>query len=161
VSAKDQNSGKEQKISITATTNLSEKDIERMVREAEERKKEDEEFKQYSEEINKADSILYGAEKLLADHQDKPYAEQIKAEKAKLEAIASETREAIKNKVALETITQKSVDLQNAMMEFNKAIAPFAQSDAGSNTSDSSSDHSNSSSGDDVIDAEFKASQVD
>ena len=82
-------------------------------------------------------------------------------EKAKLEAIASETREAIKNKVALETITQKSVDLQNAMMEFNKAIAPFAQSDAGSNTSDSSSDHSNSSSGDDVIDAEFKASQVD
>ena len=162
VSAKDQNSGKEQKISITATTNLSEKDIERMVREAEERKKEDEEFKQYSEEINKADSTLYGAEKLLADHQDKPYAEQIKPEKAKLEAIASETREAIKNKVALEIIKQKSVDLQNAMMEFNKAIAPFAQGDAGSTASEnSSSDNGSSPNNDDVIDAEFKASQVD
>jgi len=155
VSAKDQNSGKEQKISITATTNLSEKDIERMVREAEERKKEDEEFKKYSDEINKADSILYGAEKLLADHQDKPYSEQIKSEKTKLEDITNETREAIKNKAALETITQKSIDLQNAMMEFNKAIAPFAQGDAGSNASE------NSSPNDDVIDAEFKASQVD
>ena len=64
VSAKDQNSGKEQKISITATTNLSEKDIERMVREAEERKKEDEEFKKYSdveEERKPCSSHLQGA----------------------------------------------------------------------------------------------------
>jgi len=158
VSAKDQNSGKEQKISITATTNLSEKDIERMVREAEERKKEDEEFKKYSDEINKADSILYGAEKLLSDVQDKPFIEQIKSEKSKLEAIANETREAIKNKAALEVISQKSIDLQNAMMEFNKAMAPFA------GTENASNPDANSGSGpadDDVIDAEFKASQVD
>ncbi len=158
VSAKDQNSGKEQKISITATTNLSEKDIERMVREAEERKKEDEEFKKYSDEINKADSILYGAEKLLSDVQDKPFIEQIKSEKSKLEAIANETREAIKNKAALEVISQKSIDLQNAMMEFNKAMAPFA------GTENASNPDANSGSGpadDDVIAAEFKASQVD
>ena len=161
VSAKDQNSGKEQKISITATTNLSEKDIERMVREAEERKKEDEEFKKYSDEINKADSILYGAEKLLNDVQDKPFIEQIRSEKDKLEAIASETREAIKNKAALEVISQKAIDLQNAMMEFNKAMAPFssANNDAGSASGNSS--NNSGPSDDDVIDAEFKASQVD
>lgn len=161
VSAKDQNSGKEQKISITATTNLSEKDIERMVREAEERKKEDEEFKKYSDELNKADSVLYGAEKLLNDLQDKPYAEQLKAEKSKLEAIANETRDAIKNKAPLDTITQKSVDLQNAMMEFNKALAPFSQGSTEEQASANTSSSSTGPSDDDVIDADFKATQVD
>ncbi|NQY79411.1 MAG: molecular chaperone DnaK [Candidatus Caenarcaniphilales bacterium] len=166
VSAKDTNSGKEQKISITATTNLSDSDIDRMVEEAEARKKEDEEFKKYADELNKADSNVYGAEKLLSELKDKPFADKVKNEADKLEDVANQLRDAVKNKSPLEDLTQKSVDIQNAMMELNKAMAPFAQDDAAAGASAGPSEEQTSSSSsanddDDVIDAEFKASQVD
>ena len=166
VSAKDTNSGKEQKISITATTNLSDDDIDRMVEEAEARKKEDEEFKKYADELNKADSNVYGAEKLLSELKDKPFADQVKNEADKLEDVANQLRDAVKNKSPLEDLTQKSVDIQNAMMELNKAMAPFAQEDpnmanAANEAPNNESQASSSNDGDDVIDAEFKASQVD
>ena len=163
VSAKDTNSGKEQKISITATTNLSDADIDRMVEEAEARKKEDEEFKKYADELNKADSSVYGAEKLLSELKDKPYVDKVKNEADKLEDVANQLRDAVKNKSPLEDLTQKSVDIQNAMMELNKAMAPFAENDpaAGASEEPSAASESSANDDDDVIDAEFKASQVD
>jgi molecular chaperone DnaK len=166
VTAKDQNSGKEQKISITATTNLSDSDIDRMVQEAEERAKEDEEFKKYTEEVNKADTVVYSAEKAVSDMKDKPFADQIKSQLDKLETEAKELREMIKNKAEAEKISQKSIEVQNAMMEVNKVASEHAPQDAGAAagaeeqpTADAGASSSNNN--DDVIDAEFKASEVD
>ena len=156
VSAKDQATGKEQKISITASTNLSDDEINKMVKEAEEKAEEDKKFKEEQDEKNKADSLVYAAERLIADHKDKPYSDAIKNDADKLQSEIDKLREAIKNNASADDIKQKSVDMQNAIAEFNKALAPHAgagevpDSEAQENGSD-----------DDVIDADFKATSVD
>jgi molecular chaperone DnaK len=155
VSAKDQATGKEQKISITASTNLSDAEIEKMVKEAEEKSEEDKKFKEEQEERNRADSLVYGAEKLITDHKDKPYFENIKTQADNLETQAKSLREAIKESKAVEELKQKSIDIQNAMAEFQKAVSTYSES------SSNSSNTTESSSNDDVIDADFKATSVD
>jgi molecular chaperone DnaK len=159
VSAKDQATGKEQKISITASTNLSDADIEKMVKEAEEKAEEDKKFKEEQEERNKSDSLVYGAEKLINDHKDKPYFETIKQQADKLEEEANSLRDALKENKSIEELKQKSIDIQNAMAEFQKAVAAHAEATAGEEAS--SANNQNSNSDDDVIDADFKATSVD
>jgi molecular chaperone DnaK len=157
VSAKDQATGKEQKISITASTNLSDAEIEKMVKEAEEKAEEDKKFKEEQEERNRADSLVYGAEKLINDHKDKPYFENIKTQADNLETQAKSLREAIKESKAIDELKQKSIDIQNAMAEFQKAVSTYS-SESSSNTSNTTDSNSND---DDVIDADFKATSVD
>jgi molecular chaperone DnaK len=154
VSAKDQATGKEQKISITASTNLSESDIEKMVKDAEAKAEEDKKFKEAAEERNKADSLVYAAEKAIAEHASKPYAANIKNESDKLQALADKLRDLIKNGTTTQELKDKSVDIQNALVEFNKAVSNFAQQEE-------SGSEQPQSSGDDVIDADFKATSVD
>ena len=71
VAAKDKATGKEQKVTITASTNLNKNDVERMVREAAQHKAEDDQRRQLIEARNNGDSIAYQAEKLLKDMGDK------------------------------------------------------------------------------------------
>ncbi|MDN5366056.1 MAG: molecular chaperone DnaK, partial [Thermacetogenium sp.] len=68
VSAKDLGTGKEQQITITATTNLSEQEIEEMVKKAEQYAEEDRKRREEVDARNKADSLIYQAEKTLSDH---------------------------------------------------------------------------------------------
>ncbi len=157
VSAKDQATGKEQKISITASTNLSDDEINKMVKEAEEKADEDKKFKEEQEERNKADSLVYGAEKLINDHKEKPYFETVKPQADALETEANSLREAIKESKTVEELKQKSVDIQNAMAEFQKAVSAHAE--APSENPKASTEENRSS--DDVIDADFKATSVD
>lgn len=159
VSAKDQSTGKEQKISITATTNLSDSDIDRMVKEAESNAAADAKFKEEAEERNKSDSIVYAAEKAVNDHKDKAYANEIKPQIEKVESLASKLREMIKEKASASDLKQKSIDLQNALMELNKATSNFQQAESHSKNTENESEPS--SENDDVIDADFKATSVD
>ena len=160
VSAKDQATGKEQKISITASTNLSDEDIDKMVKEAEEKAEEDKKFKEEQEERNKADSLVYAAEKLIADHKEKDYFDAIKPQADTLEKEANELREAIKESKPVDELKQKSTDIQNTMVEFQKALAPHMEAPAeGAEAPSDSGDSSGSD--DDVIDADFKATSVD
>jgi len=76
VTAKDKASGKEQKITITASTNLDENDIEMMVEEAAKNRTADEQRKELIELKNRGDSLAYQAEKLLKDMGDKIPADQ-------------------------------------------------------------------------------------
>lgn len=158
VSAKDQSTGKEQKISITASTNLSDADIDKMVKEAEAKAEEDKKFREEQEQRNKADSLVYAAERLIADHKDKPYSSAIKTETDKLQEDADKIRELIKNNGSIEEISQKSVDIQNSLAEFNRALSQHAGEQATQEPGASSGD---GSSNDDVIDADFKATSVD
>lgn len=161
VSAKDQATGKEQKISITASTNLSDADIERMVKEAEINATADAKFKSEIEEKNKADSLVYAAEKAAKEASEKPYADSVRAEITKLEAVAAELREMIKSGNAeVDALKQKSIDLQNAMMELGKASSPHESAGAADGAA-SDAGPSGGASNDDVIDAEFKATAVD
>jgi molecular chaperone DnaK len=76
VKAKDLGTGKEQVITITASTKLDKKDIERMVKDSEKFAAEDASKKEKAEVMNQADTLLYSAEKTLADAGDKITADQ-------------------------------------------------------------------------------------
>ena len=75
VSAKDMGTGKEQKITITASSGLEKDEVERMVREAEANAEQDRQRKEEVETRNNADSLAYAAEKMLRDNEDKVPAE--------------------------------------------------------------------------------------
>ena len=71
VSAKDLGTGKEQKITITASSGLNDSDIERMVKDAESHRAEDKERRQQVEARNKLDSLIYSTEKTYEEHKEK------------------------------------------------------------------------------------------
>lgn len=91
VTAKDKATSKEQKVTITASTNLNKNDVERMVREASQHKEEDEKRKALIEARNMGDSTAYQAEKLLRDLGDKVDA----AKRSDLESKIKELRDSL------------------------------------------------------------------
>ena len=113
VSAKDLGTGKEQSITITASGNLSEEDIKRAVKEAEQFAEDDKKKKEEAETINKADNTLYQTEKTLKDMGDKITAE----DKAKIEAEMNNLKQArgannvADIKAAEEKLTQVSYEV--------------------------------------------------
>ncbi|MFP3853689.1 MAG: molecular chaperone DnaK, partial [Anaerolineales bacterium] len=117
VAAKDKATGKEQKVTITATTNLEEGDIERMVSEAKEHEAEDRKRKELIDARNTADSLAYQAEKTLSELGDKvPESDrnQITEKIAKLrEAMEGEDLDEIKR--LTEEVQQASYALSQQM----------------------------------------------
>ncbi len=91
VNAKDKATGKEQSVTITATTNLDENDIEKMVEEAAKNRTADEQRKELIELRNRGDSLAYQAEKLLKDMGEKVSDDQ----RSKVESKVKDLREAI------------------------------------------------------------------
>ena len=109
VSAKDMGTGNEQKVVITASTNLTEQEIEKAVKEAEAHAEEDRKTKEDIEIKNNADSLGYNTEKTLKDLGDKISAEEKAKVEAELENVKKELQgnntEAIK--AATEKLTQE------------------------------------------------------
>jgi molecular chaperone DnaK len=109
VSAKDKATGKEQKIRIEASSGLDEKQIERMVHEAEEHASEDKKRRERVETRNRADTLVYQTEKNLKDMEGKISGDQ----KSQLEAAIERTREALKKdddaevKAAMDDLQQR------------------------------------------------------
>jgi molecular chaperone DnaK len=115
VSARDKATGKEQKITITASSTLTKDDIDRMVKEAEANAAEDTKRKQEIETRNQADSLVYSTERTLAEHGGKlPEADR----KAVDEALA-ETKEALKS----EDVTR----IQQAQEKLTRASHKLAE----------------------------------
>jgi molecular chaperone DnaK len=81
VSAKDQATGQEQSIRITASTGLSEEEIKKMVRDSEAHAEEDKKKKEEINQKNQLDNIIYQTEKTINDNKDKVSAEDIKLSK--------------------------------------------------------------------------------
>ena len=102
VAAKDMGTGKEQSMTITASTNLSDQEIDRMVKEAERHASEDSKRKEEVEIRNQADSMVYQAEKTIKDFKDKADPAAVE----KLQRATDELKEAVKGGV-IETIKAK------------------------------------------------------
>jgi molecular chaperone DnaK len=157
VSAKDLGTGKEQKITITASSGLSKDEIEKMRRDAEAHADEDKKQREAVEARNEADSNVYRSEKMLKDTGDKISA----AEKGKIESAITAVKEALKGSDA-DTIKSASEKLteawQAASAELYKAAQEKAQagkSQPSSSTSDSSDSQSSSKKDEGpIIDAE-------
>ncbi len=117
VSAKDLATEKEQKITITASTKLSEKEKERMMKEAEQFAEEDEKRRKEVEVRNEADSLIYTAEKTKKDLADKIGNEQIE----KIEKAVAELKETVSGK-DLEKIKTKSEELTKVLQEVGTVV---------------------------------------
>ena len=155
VSAKDLGTGNEQKVTITASTNLSEDEIKKAVRDAEQFANEDKERKEEVETRNHADSMVYSTEKTLKELGDKLSAD----DKAKVEAEVKAVQEALKGtdtaaiKAASEKLTEVSYEV------FGK-IYQQAQQEAAANGGagfDPNAANGGAQQGDDtVVDADYE-----
>jgi molecular chaperone DnaK len=146
VGAVDKATGREQKITITASTNLNQPDIDRMMREAEQHKAEDTRRKEVVDTRNQADSLAYQVEKTLGDLGDKVDG----ATRGDLEAKINDVREAIKTddvtrmQRTMEALQQASMKLGEAMYAQQPGAAPEGN---GSGTASSGQE--------DVVEGEF------
>ncbi|HJG33283.1 molecular chaperone DnaK [Jeotgalicoccus aerolatus] len=149
VTATDKGTGKEQKITIESSSNLTDEDIDRMIKEAEENADADKERKEEAELRNEADQLIFSADKAVEDLGDKvedSEKEQIDTAKTELKtALEGSDLDAIKEKKeALETAVQGvTTKLYEQMAQEQQA----AEGDAGA---------SEEKADDDVIDADYK-----
>ncbi|MBI4308836.1 MAG: molecular chaperone DnaK [Candidatus Omnitrophica bacterium] len=158
VGAKDKATGKEQTIKITAKTKLSDDDIQKMVKEAEKHAEEDKKRREEAELANQANTMVYTTEKAIKDYGDKvSAAKKQEAEKelnALKDAIKDKNQDQIKS--AMESLQKASHKLAE---EAYKATANQQQTQteqqAGPKPEQPSPDQGKK---DDVIDADFKAS---
>ena len=128
VAAKDLGTGKEQKITITASSGLSKDEIEKMRRDAEAHADEDKAKREEVETRNEADSAVYRSEKMLKDTGDKISSD----DKAKIEKAAAEVKEALKGSdaAAIKTAAEKLNEAWQAVSaELYKAAAAKAQAE--------------------------------
>ncbi len=145
VSAKDKGTGKEQSMTITGGSSLPKEDIERMVREAEEHAAEDKQRREAAEERNQAEQLVYSAEKILKENDEK-LPEDVKSEvqadvDALKSALAGEDDDALKK--AVEALSVSQTKLGEALYQ----AEPEAGAAEGEQTADSSDDE-------DIVDAE-------
>jgi len=153
VSAKDKATGKEQSIRITASSGLSDKEIDRMVKEADAHRDEDRRFHEVVQARNHADSLMHATRKSMHELGDKVEA----GEKDRIEAAIKDLEQAMKgeDKAAIEGKTQALAEASAKMAE-----RLYAQSGAagagGAGAAGGSSTEGRKAGDEDVVDAEFE-----
>ncbi len=148
VTAKDLGTNKEQSITITSSTNLSDEEVERMRKEAEEHKEEDEKRKEAADTKNEAEQLVFQTEKSLKDLGDKVD----KKEKEEAEDLIKDLKEALE-KDDLDDIKEKKDKLQEKAMALATKVYQQAGQERQAESSDESSDDDKDS---DVKEAEYE-----
>lgn len=160
VSAKDKATNKEQKITITNSSNLSEDDIDKMVKEAEANAADDKAKKEGAEIRNNANSLIASADRIVKDFEGKID----EADKKKLDEQKDALKKAIDENKSVEDLKKLSEELQQTMFGISQKAYEAVQKEGGnaenaqgnasanSNTSESTASSNND---DDVIDAEY------
>ncbi|MGN0018657.1 MAG: molecular chaperone DnaK [Candidatus Gastranaerophilaceae bacterium] len=155
VSAKDKATNKEQKITITNSSNLSDEDIDKMVKEAEANAADDKIKKEEAEIKNNANSLISSAERLTKDFEgkiDKADEDKLNEQKANLQKALDENKPA-------DELKKLSEELQQTMFAISQKAYEAVQKDeaanAGSSESASSDSTASDKKDDDVIDAEY------
>ena len=154
VSAKDLGTGKEQKITITGGTNLSDEDIDKAVKEAEMYAEEDRKRKEAVESKNNAESLIFQSEKTIKENEDKIDA----ADKAKLEEALEEFKK-VNDRSTMEGITFEEAEelkaatekFQEVFYEFSSKLYANANPEAAGEEGFSAEDGN-----DDVVDGDFE-----
>ena len=155
VSAKDKATNKEQKITITNSSNLSEADIDKMVKEAEANAADDKKKKEEAEIKNNATSLIGSAERIVKDFEGKIDS----ADETKLNEQKEALQKAIDENKPVDELKKLSDELQQTMFGISQkayeAVQKEGETSQSANTESASSDSSDNNSDDDVIDAEY------
>ena len=156
VSAKDKDTGKEQKITIKASSGLSEEEVEQMVQDAEANKEADAKFEELVQARNQADGMIHGTRKQVEEAGDALSEE----DKAGIETAVAALEEAVKadDKEAIDTKTQELIEASAKLMEVAQAkAAAEGAAQGGAEPTDAGAQ----SQDDDVVDAEFEEVKED
>ncbi|PLX89724.1 MAG: molecular chaperone DnaK [Desulfuromonas sp.] len=148
VSAKDLGTGKEQSIQITASSGLSDEEIERMVKEAETHASDDQQKRELIEARNQADGLVYTTEKSLKEHSEKIDSDT----KKQIEDALEELKKALEGD-SKDEIQQKTEALAQASHKLAEVMYAQAQQEQGAGDATGTGDDK---SADDVVDAEFE-----
>ena len=151
VSAKDKGTGKEQKITIQASGGLSDEDIEKMVKDAEENAEADKEKKELIEARNQAEGLIHSTEKSLEEHSDKIDPSTVEAIELSIKAL-KETLE--KEEESADKIRARAQDLTESAMKLGEAIYK-AESESNQTTEENDGSATNSDA-EDIVDADFE-----
>ena len=155
VSAKDMGTGKEQSIKITASSGLSEQDIQRLVREAEAHASDDKKKQELIEARNHADSLIYGTDKSLADLGDKADA----AVKSDIEGLIASLLKLMEGEdaAAIKTATEELAKASHKLAEqlYQQQAQQNAGAAGGQPGPDAGAGASSASGIDDVVDADY------
>lgn len=168
VSAKDLGTGNEQKVTITASSNLSDADIDKAVKEAEKFAEEDKKRKEEIEVRNNADSMIYQSEKTLKDLGDKLGSD----DRSKIEEQINNVKEALKGndtesiKSATEALTQAFYDISSKIYQQQNPGAqggpdPNAGFGGGQGSGDGTQAGGQNADHDNVYDADYKVVDED
>ncbi|GAB1140195.1 molecular chaperone DnaK [Shewanella algae] len=146
VSAKDKKTGKEQNITIKASSGLSDDEVEKMVRDAEAHAEEDKKFEELVSARNQADGLVHATKKQVEEAGDALAAD----DKAKIETAMAAVETAAKgnDKEAIDKTTQELIEASAKLMEIAQAKAQQAQGQGEAQSSNAQAD--------DVVDAEFE-----
>lgn len=154
VTAKDKATNKEQKITITNSSNLSEQDIDRMVKEAESNAENDKKKKEEAETKNNAQSLIGAADRIVKDFEGKIS----DSDKTKLDEQKEALKKALDESKSHDEIKKLSEELQQTMYAISQAAYAQVQKESeaaqGDNAQDAQSENAQNNS-DDVIDAEY------
>ena len=157
VSAKDLGTGKEQQITITASSGLSENEINNMVNDAESHAEDDKKKREAVDVRNQADSMIYQTEKLLNEHREKIPADDITA----IEDAVKQTKEAIESddvdrmRSAIDELTKASHKMAEVMYQSQAGGQPGAEG-PGAGPGAGGPQPGEPKQDDDVVDAEFE-----
>ena len=153
VSAKDKANNKEQKITITNSSNLSEQDIDKMVKEAEANASEDKKKKEEAEIKNNANSLISSSERIVKDFEGKISEEDVKKLTEHREAL----QKALDENKSSDELKKLSEELQQTMFTISQKAYEAVQKEGGDAQSEANSQGaaSEDKKDDDVIDAEF------
>ena len=151
VTAKDKGTGKEQAITITSSTKLSDEEIEQKIKEAEMNAEADAKRQEEIEIRNNADSLIYTSEKTLDELKDKVSED----EKTKVEGLVAELRELIAGD-DVDAIKAKSDELSNVIQEIGAKIYQQAQAEAQAQQQAGADPNAGAQDDDDTIDADYE-----
>lgn len=151
VKAKDLGTNKEQSITITSNTNLTDEEVEKMMKEAEANKADDEKRKAEAETKNEADQMVFQAERSIDDLKDKIS----DAEKSELEGLIKDTKEAIE-KNNMDDIKAKKDALQEKLIAISSRVYEEASKNAQAAQDAGNTDAGSDASKDDVKEANYE-----
>ena len=154
VSAKDLGTGKEQKITITASSGLSDSDIDRMVKEADSHRTEDQERRRQVEARNKLDTAVYQTEKTYEEHKEKLGPDQ----KGELERAIAEAKKSLEGEPSaseLESAFERLTQASHKLAEVMYSQQPGTGAAGGPAGPGAGAQGSAPGSADEVIDAEY------
>lgn len=151
VGALDKGTGKEQKITIQASGGLSEEDIEKMVKDAEENAEADKSRRELIEAKNQAEGLIHSTEKSLEEHSDKVDPTTVEAIELAIAALKDELESdnADKIKSGIQNVTE-------AAMKLGEAIYKAAQDEGEDVAQSTDAPRNDSNDDDDIVDAEFE-----